>query len=329
MPSPLPPAPKVSVVVVTHNHEAYLAQALDSILMQEVTFSYELIVGEDGSTDQTRRILEAYHQRYPALIRPIYQSGTVGPGANAQACLAACRGQYLAPLEGDDYWTNPHKLQAQVDWLDAHPDYVFCFDHLDKLTDMPGQAAVRTPMPIEDEERTVFYFADFFRRSVPHIGTVVLRNVIPRLPDWLFTVYPIDTPLLILYAEHGKTKRLPGVNSVYREHAGGSWSQSAYQWRARKYADMFSNMQKHYLGTRHEAFVTRAYGKMYLTLSYESISHGDLALAHHYLGQFWQANIGYAIRASLLKSLLGVSSRLAVSHGRKFLAHTLNSLSAR
>src|SRR5258706_12269370 len=118
---------KVSVSITTFNQQAYIAQALDGVLMQRVNFDYEIVIGDDYSTDNTRRILQAYQTQHPDKIRlllPERNLGLLGKH-NFIAALNACRGQYIALLDGDDYWIDPQKLQKQADSLDSHGDYAF------------------------------------------------------------------------------------------------------------------------------------------------------------------------------------------------------------
>jgi len=117
---------KLSVMMVTYNHERFIAQALKSVLSQRVNFDYEIVVGEDCSTDGTRDILMDFYHRFPDRIVPLLKNRNIGAMRNAEATFAACRGQYVALLEGDDYWTCENKLQKQVDFLDAHLDYAIC-----------------------------------------------------------------------------------------------------------------------------------------------------------------------------------------------------------
>ncbi|MEM6399437.1 MAG: glycosyltransferase family 2 protein, partial [Cyanobacteria bacterium P01_D01_bin.116] len=115
--------PMVSVSLVTFNHEKFIAQAIESVLLQEVDFSYEIIIGEDFSSDKTREIVIEYQKQYPDIIRlilPEENLGYYGQKIFVQT-LQACRGKYIALLDGDDYWTTPNKLQQQVDFLDNHP----------------------------------------------------------------------------------------------------------------------------------------------------------------------------------------------------------------
>ena len=114
---------KVSVCMVTYNHEKYIAQAIESVLMQKTNFDYELVIGEDCSTDKTKKIIIKYQKRYPKIIRIILNKKNLGAGLNFVQILEACKGEYIALLDGDDYWTDPVKLQKQVDFLDNNPYY--------------------------------------------------------------------------------------------------------------------------------------------------------------------------------------------------------------
>src|SRR6266478_2690508 len=122
---------KVSVLMTTYNQEAFIAQAIDSILMQEVGFDYEIIVGEDASSDRTREIVLEFQKRHPNQIRVLLRdpidaerdrAAGVGGKRGFVNGLQACQGKYIALLDGDDYWTDIHKLQKQVDFLESHPD---------------------------------------------------------------------------------------------------------------------------------------------------------------------------------------------------------------
>ena len=265
----LPPPPKVSVVLLTYNHESFIAQALDSILRQETTFSYEIIVGEDGSTDQTRAVVAAYDQRYPGRLRLLCHAQNGGPGANLRACLAACRGEYLAMLEGDDYWTDAHKLAKQVQWLDAHPDFSICFHPVKTTNTDPSE-----PDFITSYAKDVYCFEDFLDHTIPKSSSLMLRNVLRPVPDWIFGTYPLDFPLLVLYAELGKAKRLPEAMSCYRLHPGGRWSSAAHVWKQKRFLAMYRRVVVHYTATRHAAKVRQAFYKHHLDAADGYVRHG-------------------------------------------------------
>src|ERR1700721_2292899 len=113
---------KLSVAMITYNHERFIRQAIESVLAQKVNFDFEILIGEDCATDSPRAIVAELQQQYPELIVALMRPHNLGAMRNLQETLAACKGQYIAFLEGDDYWTAQHKLQKQVDFLDARPD---------------------------------------------------------------------------------------------------------------------------------------------------------------------------------------------------------------
>jgi glycosyltransferase involved in cell wall biosynthesis len=296
------PAPKVNVLIVTHNHEQFIGQALESVLAQQVDFPYTVVVGEDCSTDQTRAVVEYYRQRYPDRIKPLYHTYNVGPGANLKACLAACQAPYIAALDGDDYWTDPHKLAKQVAWLEANPDFSLCFHHVEVLKE--GQEVQILP-PLNTQ--SVYTLTDLLGSTIPPTSSVVLRNCLPTLPDWLFETFPIDLPLCALYAEVGKIKLLPEVMGRYRHHAGGTWTaQSAERNQQRLYA-MYQRLMQHYASTPYNHSVKRTISKLQLTRADEHLKQGRSDAAFLVLKQ--AARLWPSYTPTLAKSLLGVSLR--------------------
>ena len=115
----------LSIGILTYNHSAFIRQCLDSVLEQKVSFDYEIVVGDDASTDGTQDILQEYKNRYPDKFVLIINPTNKGIGINYQHVLKACKGNYIALCEGDDYWTDCYKLQKQVDFLNAHDKYGF------------------------------------------------------------------------------------------------------------------------------------------------------------------------------------------------------------
>lgn len=116
---------KLSVGILTYNQAQYIRQCLDAVLMQEVDFDYEIVIGDDASPDGTQDILRDYASRYPDKFVLLLGEQNEGISMNYKKVLSACTGDYIALCEGDDFWTDPHKLQVQVDFLETHPDYGF------------------------------------------------------------------------------------------------------------------------------------------------------------------------------------------------------------
>jgi glycosyltransferase involved in cell wall biosynthesis len=113
--------PLVSVKMITYNHAPYIAQAIEGVLQQKTNFPFELVIGEDCSTDGTREIVFKYPKKYPNIIRVITSDANVGMKKNSYRTTKACRGKYVAFCEGDDYWHHVDKLQKQFDYMESHP----------------------------------------------------------------------------------------------------------------------------------------------------------------------------------------------------------------
>ena len=122
-PAVLSKTPLVSVKMITYNHAPYIAEAIEGVLQQKTDFPFELVIGEDCSTDGTQEIVFDYQKKYPDIIRVITSNKNVGAHKNGIRTEKACRGKYIAFCEGDDYWHHPRKLQKQVDFLERHPEY--------------------------------------------------------------------------------------------------------------------------------------------------------------------------------------------------------------
>ena len=221
--SPTDVSSKVSVLIVTYNHEAFIAQAIESVLMQEVDFDYEVVIAEDCSTDNTREIVIGYQERYPDKIRLILSERNLGNygGAISARALPTCRGQYIALLEGDDYWTDPHKLQKQVDFLDSHPDFSICSHNV--YIEYEGQSKPMVEW-LGSEHKEVMTIEDLLGDGTGGATcSLVFRNgVFGELPDWFSQIAGGDTALQILCASKGKMRYFREVMGVYRKHSSGA-----------------------------------------------------------------------------------------------------------
>jgi glycosyltransferase involved in cell wall biosynthesis len=125
------PEMKLSVCMITYNHDSYLAQAIESVLMQKTNFDFELVIGEDCSADRTREIVFDYQKKHPEVIRLVTSGQNVGAIKNQYRTEKACRGKYVAYCEGDDYWHCPNKLQKQVDYMESHPECALVYSDCD------------------------------------------------------------------------------------------------------------------------------------------------------------------------------------------------------
>jgi glycosyltransferase involved in cell wall biosynthesis len=213
---------KASVVMITYDHERFITQAIESVLMQETDFPVELVIGEDCSTDGTRVIVCEYADRYPGRIRLLLPERNQGMMANFVATLNTCRGKYIALCEGDDYWTDPLKLQKQVDYLEKHPDYSTCFHRaicLDQIDGSPtgriiGPRIIQLSYSTDDLLRYVEF--------VPTASMVFRKSFLPQLPEWFQQCSVGDHPLQVLLSLKGPMGFIDETMSIYR--SGGFWS---------------------------------------------------------------------------------------------------------
>ncbi len=234
--------PKVSVCIITYNHERFIEQTLQSALAQKTSFDYELVVGEDLSTDATRTIVLDYQRRYPDRIRVLLSPKNSGPQVNALRTLAACRGEYVARLEGDDYWTDSEKLQRQADLLDFEPSAFICGARASVLRDGEREPYCITP-PESSEilagygSRELFLGKWWFRTCTVMLRREMLVEV-PRqfARDWAGILW------LIAHTRFGKVCFLDRVVGVYREHAGGIFSSKTRAQRARTDAETLTKV---------------------------------------------------------------------------------------
>ena len=212
---------KVSVCMITYNHGKFIAQAIEGVMMQETNFEYELLIAEDCSTDKTREICMLYGNKYPGKIRLLLRDKNLGMMPNFIQATQACRGTYIALCEGDDYWTSPHKLQKQVDFLDSHPDFAICSHNVKVMHE--GS----TPPDIEwlgAKHKEVSTLGDLLRNgSGGATCSLVYKNrVFGDFPDWYYTIKGGDWALQVLCASQGKMRYFREVMGVFRQHDRGS-----------------------------------------------------------------------------------------------------------
>ena len=213
---------KVTVILTTYNHEKYIEQALDSVLMQEATFGFEIVVLEDCSTDRTRDILLAYQKREPGKIRLVLAERNQCSNTPFVTAFQAARGQYIAALDGDDYWTSSRKLQKQVDFLDAHPECAMCFHNVTVFyEDESREPWNRNPSDQKEISTLEDLWVDCF---IAGCSPMFRQGVLGDLPDWYHSEIVADYPLYILHAERGKIGYINEVMGAYRVHSGGLWS---------------------------------------------------------------------------------------------------------
>lgn len=210
----------VSIVVPVYNHEKYVAKALDSILIQKTKYSYEILIGEDCSSDGSRSIVRKYEKEYPHIIRAFYRKTNMGGTKNGYALYMSAKGRYIACLEGDDYWCDENKIERQVYFLDTHPEYIgvahnFCrIDQNDNVT--KGKCIC------EEKTNYIFTWQDFLENFfLFQSATLVYRNFFLENCDYsiLYKAHDLvgDMTILTILLSRGNIYILPDIMSAYRE----------------------------------------------------------------------------------------------------------------
>ncbi|OQP47350.1 hypothetical protein A4H97_07555 [Niastella yeongjuensis] len=210
--------PLVSICIPTYNHGKYIRRCLEGVMMQQTGFAFEVIIGEDCSTDDTRSIIQEFEKKHPGIIKPIYHQQNVGPQRNAyEFCWPRLTGKYIAVCEGDDYWTDPHKLQKQVDFLEANGEFVLCFHEVRTVSE--NDEVLRE----EAGDFRVFDWKSIFYQHIPTMS-VVFRNCIPVTHEDFIHVTYGDLFLFAALSKYGKLAELDFIGGNYRKHAGGAFS---------------------------------------------------------------------------------------------------------
>ena len=204
--------------MVTYNHENFIATAIESVLMQKTDFAFRLIIGEDCSTDRTSDIVQEYARNYPDKITYYLNETNLGIKRNAEQIYIACTAKYMAILEGDDYWTDPLKLQKQVDFLEANSDYSLCFH--DAIILWEDKAHPPKYFCSSDPKETSTIENVIEKWFIPSASMVLRKEYITPLPEWFKDIYNGDYALHLLLADKGKIGYIDEVMSVYRKAPG-------------------------------------------------------------------------------------------------------------
>lgn len=218
---------KISVSVITYNHEKYISKALNSVLDQTIDCEYEILIGEDQSSDNTRKIVEEYKNRYPEKIKLYCHEHPenyirINGRTNIINNLQQATGEYIALLDGDDYWTDPYKLQKQMQFLNSHPECTMVFHRADWLENGRISSATYGPPTVKD-----YYTADDLLEHsnfIPTCSVMFRRGLFGEFPEWLSETPYLDLPLHILNAQYGKIGFINESMAVYRVHSGGVYS---------------------------------------------------------------------------------------------------------
>ncbi len=316
--------PKVSVLVLTYNHEDLVADALDSALAQKTDFNYEIVIGDDHSTDQTTAILNQYKKRHPDKIRLLLQARNKGIRNNYFDTLKSCQGDYVAELHGDDYWTTTDKLQVISDFLDTHPECPMCI-HNTRIVHQDGKFKPYNACPAGTKNLLSLEDLLITAKAFPSATTTRMRVAMAALdaPDIVLD----DKTRAVLAARYGSVGYVDRVMAAWRVHDRGAFSQgrptnTQNRIRVNKAFIEFHSVLNEYLEFKYHKVNSEQLTRLHYSLAklYGIERHWKLARHHAYKG-FTSARIpGKALTPSVLaRSVLFSSRLLAEVIGRKML----------
>ncbi len=262
-----PSQPLVSICCIAYNHESYIDDALEGFLIQETDFPFEILIHEDASTDRTADIIREYKNKYPNLIKPIYQvenQYSKGRKLNAEFNIPRARGEYIAFCEGDDFWIYSGKLKTQVELMMKHDSINLSFHPARKIIEKPVFAEMTIAKRSEHEK--IYSLNDVILGGggfMPTASLMVRRVAVMNLPKFFYEVAPVGDYYIQVIASSKGALYFPGVYSKYRFMHDGSWSRSQLSSKvaterfyksAAAMKELASYLPSDYLATVKEAF---------------------------------------------------------------------------
>jgi glycosyltransferase involved in cell wall biosynthesis len=272
----------VDVMMPVYNHERYLAQAIESIATQQTNFPFRLFVADDCSPDNSRAVISKYAAMYPKIVFPIFHEKNLGASGNGNYLSSIAEAKYVAICEGDDYWIDPLKLQKQVDFMEANPDYSICFSDVEII----NERGVFTPEYFTRKDGDTYTIEDFILsgQNIIPTPTILFRNLLPKpLPRFYLDSIGADRFIQIVLAHKGKAKHLKEKMAMYRDHSQGLTKSKELEDRGLKAKiDLYKNLNE-YLDYKYDAlFRIRLFDLVKTYLIYESRNKKGFEKLKHY-----------------------------------------------
>ena len=275
----MPGSVKVSVLIITYNHAKYIAQAIESALIQKTDFEYDIVIGDDCSTDGTREVIDSFRARYPEKVVVLQKSNRLGVVPNFTRTLEACKGEYVAIVEGDDFWTSPQKLAKQVRFLDTHRNYALVFHNVVVVFE-DGSRSPYLHCPSDQEATTTIN--DIIRANyIATVSVMFRRNLFGNFPESMRKLVFADWPLHILNSQHGKIGYISEPMAAYRVHSNGAFSQKSSVWQLEQSVKLYDCLEG-YIPPTYVRTVQAARFRAWYALFIEHKKQNDLQKAREY-----------------------------------------------
>jgi len=207
--------PDISIAVIAYNHERFIGDTFRNIAMQQFSGTIEVVIGDDCSPDRTRELARAFAEQHPN-VRLLFHERNLGMVGNWTATIDACTGRYIALCEGDDYWTDPLKLQRQFDLMEQHPEHSMCWHPVEVV-----EEGVQRAYPYA-EGKEVADVHDIIRSHfIPTCSLVFRNDLITSWPTWMKHIKAMDLMLESMLASNGTAVRIDSAMGTYRQHPAG------------------------------------------------------------------------------------------------------------
>ena len=214
---------KLTVVTTTYNQEKYIEHCIKGVISQKTNFKFKFLIADDCSSDNTKSIIEKYRKKYPDIIKPIYRKKNLGPMDNFVNTLNLVNTEYVALCDGDDFWTDPNKLQIQVDFLDKNKEYTICFHKIKIFYEDGSQKNVFHPINLKKN----LNFKDLCGENFMPANSIVYRWIYKKkdslINDFPKNILPGDYYVNLMHAYRGKIYYIPKQMSCYRKNDQGMW----------------------------------------------------------------------------------------------------------
>lgn len=234
--------PVVSVCCITYNHEKYINEAIDSFLMQETDFPFEIVIGEDCSTDGTRKIIDKYIEKYPNIVKLVTSENNVGAINNLIRNFGACKGEYLAFCEGDDYWIDSKKLQMQKDLIESGSySLIFHNSYLNKDNIILSKPFCNL------KSKTLFTINNVISEPwfIPSASMFFKSEYVKELPEFYKKVYNGDWALQLILSDKEPIYFINKIMSVYRIHSTSSTHTNKQSFVYSKMGELLNDFNIH------------------------------------------------------------------------------------
>ncbi|MCX7696632.1 MAG: glycosyltransferase [Bacteroidales bacterium] len=275
--------PVISVCMITYNHARFIREAIESILNQNINCDFELVIGEDLSTDGTREICEDYQSKHPEIIRLLPQKKRLGMSRNFFRTLLACRGKYIAICEGDDYWIDSSKLQKQFELMEKNSLYSMCFHNTIVIDEIHNHKKL-----FGSYRRRMYEGRDLLKEWLMATSAVFFRNVLKEpLPYFFYHATHPDLVLFLYVSDFGPIAYIDEIMSVYRIHHSGI-TKTSFENNLLHYV-CHINQIKHmigYWGEKYRPLLKKRMANYYISTSYLFIKEKRKEKAFFFLKKF-------------------------------------------